>query len=84
MVEVIGVDIERPKTVFGKNPYIKEQWDIYRFVDFATRGVALINPKAVGVDILEPVINRLPIERRIRKIRESFEQARRKLNDLGV
>lgn len=78
------ITIERPETVFKKNPYYKEQWDIFRFADFIIQGSALIEPQSAGMDILEPAIQRMPMEHRIKRINESLTKARQKLNELGV
>ncbi len=84
MVEIHEIEIERPDTVFGKHSFIREQWEIFRFTDFVTRGAALIDPSFVGIDILEPVIERLPWEKRVGRINKFFGIAKKKLEELGV
>jgi len=76
------VKVTRPKSLFGKLPYYKEQFLMIPVADMTNRGAFLIDPFAVGMYF--PIIERLPIKRRKRLARKYLVKARNILKEVGV
>ena len=74
--------IDRPKSIFGKENPLIEHAMILSLTHDITVGVASIEPEAINMPI--PVEHIFSTEHRVKKARESFAKALKKLEELGV
>lgn len=72
----------RPKSLFGKLPYYKEQITMIPVADFVTRGAMIIDPYTVGMYV--PFVGKLSDKRRRKIVKKSFAKARELLGKIGV
>lgn len=76
------VKIERPESMFGKEPFRVEQGSIIDATKKTSQGVSLIDPAITGIP---PIFVRFKTEReRLDKMNAFFKEAKRKLEAIGV
>ncbi len=76
------VKISRPKSLFGKHPYIVEQMIIYKFSTNVMNGASPILPEIATISKI-PIL--LPSEeKRIKKSIKYFMKAKNNLKELGL
>lgn len=76
------VEIQHPKSIFGKVPLINEQSILIDVTGDVTKGVSLINPLLVGMP--EFFIKFKSEKERIEKMKDFFITANKKLESIGV
>ena len=75
------VEVERPKSMFGKLSYPHEQFILFGFMrDVERLGIA-IDPFIIGQFFPVELISE---ERRLKSAKESIEKAKHKLKVIGV
>ena len=73
--------IERPKTIFGKYPYYREQRKLVLLSDLITRGAGAMDMRLIGVGISTEWV---PEHMRKKKSTEFFKKAKDLLVEMGV
>jgi len=77
------VKVTRPKSLFGKLPYYKEQLRMIPIADLVTRGALVIDP-SYSAGMYLPFIKVVGIKRRRRIAKKSLSKARGLLKAMGV
>lgn len=73
------VKVTRPKSLFGKLPYYKEQLGMIAVADLVTRGAMVIDPYSAGMYFPIGIVG---IKRRRRIAKKSFGRAKEMLNKI--
>ena len=77
------VKVTRPKSLFGKLPYYKEQLRMIPIADLVTRGVLVTDP-SYSAGMYLPFIRIVGIKRRRKIAKKNFSKAKILLKGMGV